>query len=52
VDACPAPGCHHQGGWLKRPALTEDGVEPMVNDLPIKAGTRFTRELFDKVWDS
>ncbi|MGO9531759.1 MAG: hypothetical protein ACLP3B_11350, partial [Syntrophobacteraceae bacterium] len=22
-----------------------------VNDLPIKAGTRFTRELFDKVWD-
>ncbi len=38
-------------GWLKRPALTEDGVEPVVNDLPIKAGTRFTRELFDKVWD-
>ncbi|MGO9022159.1 MAG: malate synthase [Syntrophobacteraceae bacterium] len=38
-------------GWLKRPALTEDGVEPVVNDLPIKAGTRFTLELFDKVWD-
>ena len=38
-------------GWLKRPALTEDGVEPAVNDIQIKAGTRFTRELFDKVWD-
>ncbi len=38
-------------GWLKRPALTEDGVEPVVNDLQIKAGTRFTRELFDKVCD-
>jgi malate synthase len=38
-------------GYLKRPALTEDGVEPAVNDLQIKAGTRFTRELFDKVWD-
>jgi malate synthase len=38
-------------GWLKRPALTENGVEPAVDDLPIKAGTRFTRELFDKVWD-
>ncbi|MFZ0928370.1 MAG: malate synthase [Syntrophobacteraceae bacterium] len=38
-------------GWLKRPALTENGVEPAVNDLSIKAGTRFTRELFDKVWD-
>ncbi|MHC1726862.1 MAG: hypothetical protein AB9866_12795 [Syntrophobacteraceae bacterium] len=38
-------------GWLKRPALTKDGVEPALNDLQIKAGTRFTRELFDKVWD-
>jgi malate synthase len=38
-------------GYLKRPALTEDGVEPAVNDLQIKAGSRFTRELFDKVWD-
>jgi len=38
-------------GYLKRPALTEDGVEPAIDDLPIKAGTLFTRELFDKVWD-
>jgi malate synthase len=47
---------HHQAaitkdGWLKRPALTEDGVVPAVNAFEIKAGTRFTRELFDKLWD-
>jgi len=46
---------HHavitQDGYLKRPALTEDGVVPAVNALEIKAGTRFTRELFEKVWD-
>jgi len=46
---------HHQAaitkdGYLKRPALTEDGVEPAKNADMIKAGTRFTRELFDKVW--
>ncbi len=38
-------------GYIRRPALTQDGVEPAVNDLQIKAGTLFTRELFDKVWD-
>ncbi|HZD92801.1 MAG TPA: hypothetical protein VE133_01020, partial [Candidatus Sulfotelmatobacter sp.] len=37
-------------GYLKRPALTEDGVEPAVNAEQVKAGTRFTRELFDKLW--
>jgi malate synthase len=47
---------HHQAaitkdGYLKKPALTEDGVVPAVNELEVKAGTRFTRELFDKVWD-
>lgn len=46
---------HHQAviakdGHLKRPALTEDGVEPAENAEQVKAGTRFTRELFDKVW--
>jgi malate synthase len=46
---------HHQAtitkdGYLKRPALTEDGVEPAHNAEHIKAGTRFTRELFEKVW--
>jgi malate synthase len=37
-------------GYLKRPALTEDGVEPAANADRITAGTRFTRELFDKLW--
>jgi malate synthase len=46
---------HHQAvitrdGYLKRPALTEDGVVPSVNAHEVKAGTRFTRELFDKLW--
>jgi malate synthase len=46
---------HHQAaitkdGFLKRPALTEDGVVPATNADPVKAGTRFTPELFDKVW--
>ncbi len=29
-------------GYLKRPALTEDGVEPAANADHVKAGTRFT----------
>jgi malate synthase len=45
---------HHQAaitkdGYLKRPALTEDGVVPSVNATSVKAGTRLTRELFEKV---
>jgi malate synthase len=47
---------HHQAaitkdGYLKRPALTEDGVVPAVNAFQVKAGTRFTKELFQKLWD-
>src|SRR5262249_51897345 len=47
--------CRHQAritidGHLKRSALTEDGVELAVNAEPVKAGTRFTPELFHKVW--
>ena len=47
---------HHQAaitkdGYLQRSLLTEDGVVIGKNAEPIKAGTRFTRELFDKVWD-
>ena len=47
---------HHQAaitkdGHLKRPALTEDGVEPAENADHVKAGARFTRELFDKLWN-
>jgi malate synthase len=38
-------------GSLKRPALTEDGVVPAVDAFPVRAGTPFTRELFEKVWD-
>jgi len=47
---------HHQAaitkdGYFKRSALTEDGVEIATNAEPVKAGTRFTREMFNKVWD-
>ena len=38
-------------GFFKRSALTEDGVELAANAEPVKAGTRFTREMFDKVWN-
>jgi malate synthase len=40
-----------RNGHLKRSALTEDGVELAADAAEIKAGTRFTRELFDKVWE-
>jgi len=47
---------HHQAtitkdGYFKRSALTEDGVEIAANAEPVKAGTRFTHEMFNKVWD-
>jgi malate synthase len=47
---------HHQAvitrdGYFKRPALTEDGVEPAENAERVPAGTRFTPELFQKLWD-
>jgi malate synthase len=38
-------------GHFKRSALTEDGVELAADAEPVKAGTRFTRDLFNKVWD-
>lgn len=38
-------------GWLKRPALTEDGVVPAENAVEVKAGTPFTPELFEKLWE-
>jgi malate synthase len=38
-------------GYFKRSTLTEDGVELAANAEPVKAGTRFTREMFNKVWD-
>ena len=47
---------HHQAaitkdGWLKRSALTEDGVVLSANAEPVKAGDRFTPALFEKVWE-
>ncbi|MBE9471650.1 MAG: malate synthase [Chloroflexi bacterium] len=47
---------HHQAvitedGFLKGPALTEDGLVPAKNDFEVKAGTRFTKELFLRLWD-
>jgi len=38
-------------GYLQRSALTEDGVVLAPSREKIQAGTRFTAELFQKVWD-
>jgi malate synthase len=38
-------------GHLQRQTLTEDGVVLGARAGEVKAGTRFTRELFDKVWE-
>ena len=38
-------------GHLQRPVLTEDGVVLAPSASEVKAGTRFTGELFEKVWD-
>ncbi len=38
-------------GYLKGPAMTEDGVVPGENSFQVKAGTRFTKDLFLKLWD-
>jgi malate synthase len=47
---------HHQAvitkdGYLKRPALTEDGLNPAEDAFEVKAGTPFTKELFRRLWD-
>jgi malate synthase len=47
---------HHEAtitkdGYLKGPALTEDGVVPASNRFEVKAGTPFTRDLFEKLLD-
>lgn len=46
---------HHQtaitkDGFLKRPALTEDGVVPSTKTHEIKAGTHCTPELLEKIF--
>ena len=38
-------------GTLQRPALTEDGMVLAPSAEAVKAGTRFTKDLFQKVWD-
>ncbi len=38
-------------GYLKGPQITEDGVVPARNVFAVKAGTHFTPELFEKVWE-
>jgi malate synthase len=38
-------------GHLQRQVLTEDGVVIGANAEPVKAGTRFDRALFEKVWE-
>ena len=40
-----------KGGFLQRQALTEDGVVLAPSPEKVTAGTRFTREMFQKVWD-
>jgi malate synthase len=47
---------HHRAaitkdGYLKRPKLTEDGLTPAEDAFEVKAGTRFTEELFQRLWD-
>jgi malate synthase len=38
-------------GHFQRQALTEDGVVLAPSAEQVKAGTRFTKEMFKKVWD-
>ncbi len=38
-------------GYFQRPALTEDGVVLAPSTEQVKAGSHFTKELFQKVWD-
>jgi malate synthase len=38
-------------GFLKQPTLTADGIVPALNSFEVKAGTRFTPELFGQVWE-
>ena len=48
--------CYHQAvitrdGYLQRAKLTEDGMVLAPTTEAVKAGTRFTRDLFQKVFD-
>jgi malate synthase len=37
-------------GFLKRPALTGDGVMPAVDAFEVEVGTPLDRQLFEKIW--
>ncbi|MFZ8824448.1 MAG: hypothetical protein ACO2O0_09960, partial [Desulfurococcales archaeon] len=39
-------------GWIKMPALNRDGVLPARDWFEVKAGTRLSREIFEKVWEA
>jgi malate synthase len=39
-------------GWIRMPALTQDGVLPARDWLEVKAGTRLTKEIFEKIWEA
>jgi malate synthase len=39
-------------GHVNGPTLTEDGVVPATPLVAVTAGTRMTKELFQKVWDA
>lgn len=48
--------CRHEAvitkdGYLQRAKLTEDGMVLAASTEAVKAGTRFTRDLFKKVWE-
>ena len=48
---------HHEAvitrdGYVKNPALTDDGVVPAANAFAVKAGTRMTAALFQQVWEA
>ena len=38
-------------GYLQRSKLTEDGVVLAPSEEKVSAGTRFTKELFEKIWN-
>ncbi|MGC9117901.1 MAG: malate synthase [Thermoproteus sp.] len=38
-------------GYLKGPDRTPLGVVPAKNEIAVKAGDRFNREMFEKLWD-
>src|SRR5207245_8922999 len=42
---------HDKDGNLECPPPNEDCVVPAEDRVAVKGGTRFTKDLFDKLWD-